>query len=275
MSLGMKICNLRKERGLSQEQLADSLNVSRQVISKWETDQALPEVDKLLSLSNLFSVSTDFLLDNEVSFDNESKKESKSLMGKILSDSGRYAVNLYKSKDRKLLFYIFSILCFIAIGVCVIVNYSIARTITWALYPIISVTYGWLIGIPVIFRKYILSICSATVLSIPFLYLLDIITPGKSWFVPLGIPSTVIGIIALWLSYLLFRYLKMNLLYKFAVSPCLLGLGANLLINRYVDSFTGTPESFLNKFINIFSYTVSILVLIVLGYLRDKKKVVE
>ena len=62
MTLGQNICRLRTERGLSQGDLADALGVSRQSIYNWEADSALPEVDKLIALSRLFGVSTDYLL---------------------------------------------------------------------------------------------------------------------------------------------------------------------------------------------------------------------
>ena len=57
MALPEKLYALRKKSGLSQEQLAEALNVSRQAISKWEGGSAMPESDKLLALSNHFGVS--------------------------------------------------------------------------------------------------------------------------------------------------------------------------------------------------------------------------
>lgn len=62
MALPEKLYALRKKSGLSQEQLAEALNVSRQAISKWEGGSATPESDKLLALSNYFGVSLDYLL---------------------------------------------------------------------------------------------------------------------------------------------------------------------------------------------------------------------
>ena len=56
MALPEKLYALRKKSGLSQEQLAEALNVSRQAISKWEGGSATPESDKLLALSNYFGV---------------------------------------------------------------------------------------------------------------------------------------------------------------------------------------------------------------------------
>lgn len=66
MKLADKIQLLRKQNGYSQEQLAETCNVSRQSISKWEADIALPEIEKLLTLSKLFRVSTDILLKDEL-----------------------------------------------------------------------------------------------------------------------------------------------------------------------------------------------------------------
>ncbi|MBP2623929.1 helix-turn-helix domain-containing protein [Streptococcus oricebi] len=62
MNLAEKIFTLRKEKQFSQEQLAEKVNVSRQSISKWESGQALPEVEKIVELSKIFQVTTDYLL---------------------------------------------------------------------------------------------------------------------------------------------------------------------------------------------------------------------
>ena len=57
-----KLIRLRKKNGWSQEELAEKLNVSRQAVSKWESAQTVPELEKLLQLSALFGVTTDYLL---------------------------------------------------------------------------------------------------------------------------------------------------------------------------------------------------------------------
>lgn len=64
MTLGEKIKEARKQCGLSQEQLAEKMNVSRSAIAKWETDKGLPDIDNLKALSQLLNVSVDYLLDN-------------------------------------------------------------------------------------------------------------------------------------------------------------------------------------------------------------------
>lgn len=67
MNFGEKLFKLRKEKGLSQEALAGQLGTTRQAVSKWENNQGFPETEKLLQLSNIFEVSTDFLLKEEKS----------------------------------------------------------------------------------------------------------------------------------------------------------------------------------------------------------------
>jgi len=62
MTIGQRIAQKRKELGLSQEALGEQLGVSRQSVFKWESDAAIPEIDKLIALSRLYSVSLDWLM---------------------------------------------------------------------------------------------------------------------------------------------------------------------------------------------------------------------
>ncbi|MCR5539031.1 MAG: helix-turn-helix domain-containing protein [Lachnospiraceae bacterium] len=66
MILADKIIELRKKNGWSQEELAELLGVSRQAVSKWESAQAIPDMNRVLKLSSVFGVSTDFLLKDEM-----------------------------------------------------------------------------------------------------------------------------------------------------------------------------------------------------------------
>ncbi len=71
MTFGEKLSKLRKEQNYTQEQLADILNVSRQSISKWESDIAYPETDKLIKMGKLFDCSMDYLLNEEITERND------------------------------------------------------------------------------------------------------------------------------------------------------------------------------------------------------------
>ena len=69
MTIGEKITVLRNAAGMSQDTLADNLSVSRQSVSKWEADQAQPQIDKVMQICKLFSVSADQLLNDEKTID--------------------------------------------------------------------------------------------------------------------------------------------------------------------------------------------------------------
>ena len=70
MQLSDKIIKLRKQNGWSQEELAEKTGVSRQAVSKWESAQSVPDIEKILLLSELFGVSTDYLLKEDIYEDN-------------------------------------------------------------------------------------------------------------------------------------------------------------------------------------------------------------
>lgn len=76
MTLGEKIYRLRTQQGLSQETFGEKLGVSRQSVSKWETDQSVPELDKIVAISDFFGVSTDQLLKDTENIQITSAQES-------------------------------------------------------------------------------------------------------------------------------------------------------------------------------------------------------
>ncbi|MBR1592866.1 MAG: helix-turn-helix transcriptional regulator [Ruminococcus sp.] len=103
MILADKIIELRKKAGLSQEELAEKINVSRQAVSKWESMQSTPDINKILSLSQIFGVSTDYLLKDDVNDaeiciadDNDTtlRKVSLSEANKFLSANTNHAFYL-------------------------------------------------------------------------------------------------------------------------------------------------------------------------------------
>ena len=62
MTIGERLLKMRKDKNLSQEEIAERLNVTRQTISKWETDQSVPDFDKIVPICNLFGITSDELL---------------------------------------------------------------------------------------------------------------------------------------------------------------------------------------------------------------------
>ena len=76
--LADKITQLRKKNGWSQEELADRMDISRQAVSKWESNQATPDIEKIIQLSSLFGVTIDSLLKEEGQHKTETYSQSQS-----------------------------------------------------------------------------------------------------------------------------------------------------------------------------------------------------
>lgn len=105
MILADKIIELRKKNGLSQEELAEKMNVSRQSVSKWEGAQSVPDLNKIIALSKIFGVSTDYLLKDEIEspeFSSENEPSSETPLRQVsmeeanefLSVNKKYSVRL-------------------------------------------------------------------------------------------------------------------------------------------------------------------------------------
>lgn len=87
MTLGEKLSKLRKENNYTQEQIADILGVSRQSVSKWESDIAYPETEKLIELGKLFDCSMDYLLKENITDKNGAP--AKILVEEVMSDKNK------------------------------------------------------------------------------------------------------------------------------------------------------------------------------------------
>ncbi|MCY7034071.1 helix-turn-helix domain-containing protein [Streptococcus sanguinis] len=92
MNLSDRIQYLRKARGISQEGLADQLGVSRQAVSKWESEQSMPDLDKIISMSDYFEVTTDYLLKGIESV--VQKEEEQSIKHRRIASNICYQLSL-------------------------------------------------------------------------------------------------------------------------------------------------------------------------------------
>lgn len=120
MLIADKIKKLRKDNNMTQEDLADKLNVSRQTVSKWETNVGVPDIDNIKAICNLFNISTDELLD----YNNELVKKKKQFI-----------------IDMSVL--LFGIIGFIVFGILLLTNKidEISSVITINAYGIISLIF--------------------------------------------------------------------------------------------------------------------------------------
>lgn len=98
MTIADRIQTLRKSKGMSQEELADAAGVSRQAVSKWESEQSTPDLDKVIILSEIFDVTTDYLLKGIEPVENHDHKTMADVVDqKILTEkNGKRAKSIFK-----------------------------------------------------------------------------------------------------------------------------------------------------------------------------------
>ena len=96
MSFGENLKNVRKQRGVTQEELAEILGVSRQAISKWESDGGYPETEKLLVISKTLNISIDYLLNDVSVMEEKEKTEKKSV---VYAPTGKIAITTYDNQN--------------------------------------------------------------------------------------------------------------------------------------------------------------------------------
>lgn len=96
MNMADRIQSLRKTKGFSQEELAEKVGVSRQAVSKWESQQSAPDIEKILLLSEIFEVSTDYLLKGTTPA-KEKESKNRELASRILyiSSTACIAIGLF------------------------------------------------------------------------------------------------------------------------------------------------------------------------------------
>ncbi|MBQ3017033.1 MAG: helix-turn-helix transcriptional regulator [Clostridia bacterium] len=111
MILADKIIKLRKKNGMSQEELAEKINVSRQSVSKWEGAQSIPDLDKIIQMSELFGVTTDYLLKDDIEEEEFSGVDVPTVKNISLEEANAYVEH---KKRSSLIIALSTFLCIIS-----------------------------------------------------------------------------------------------------------------------------------------------------------------
>lgn len=127
MILAEKIVQLRKQNGWSQEDLAEQLGVTRQSISKYESAQSIPDLDKILLLSQIFGVSTDFLIKDELDLPTEAPSETNAKDSILRKVSLQDALDFLQIKKENSLILSFGVMLCILSPICLILLASLAE----------------------------------------------------------------------------------------------------------------------------------------------------
>lgn len=193
MTLGQKIQQLRKRDGLSQENLAEQLAVTRQTISKWELDQSTPDLDLLTRLADLFGVSTDYLIRPE-----PAQLEEPS----ALPQKRRLPENIRSAAFAALTGAALAAGC-----ICLICDYFSSEGLSWSWVAIASIAAGWCILFPALAAKqHILLKTLAAVSLVPFPLLAVLASCLKQPLIfTLGSCIALVSTAALWWVYGIFR----------------------------------------------------------------------
>lgn len=124
-TFGLRLTEIRKKANISQEELAELLDVSRQSISKWENDKAYPEMTRLIFISDYFKVSLDYLMRGEEKETVELPKPEK-----LEEDKNRSLLRIWNDftsnlsdNQKRLLTVMITVLVFIIIGIGMILVY--------------------------------------------------------------------------------------------------------------------------------------------------------
>ena len=129
MTLAEKVAILRKQKGWSQEELAEKLGISRQAVSKWEGGSSIPDIDKIVGMSRLFGVSTDYLLkeesfEAEPAFAPESASEKKEAVRSVSQEEACTYLELSRKLSKRFAAAVFVL---ILSPVCLILSGGIAE----------------------------------------------------------------------------------------------------------------------------------------------------
>lgn len=231
MTIGEKIQKLRKQNGLSQEALAEKVSVTRQTISKWELGQSQPDLGFVAALSDIFNVSSDYLIRDNVEAvdtfarwkeninvektgkkkapeekDGEGKALAEKDVGSKSEDRSRKKLR-FSHKLRRLTLILCSVAALIGAGVCMICDYFISGGLSWSLMAVTSIAAGWLLALPALTAetgRMVKTLVMVTVVPIPLLaviaYTIDM------WVVFfLGSTLALIALVVMWIIYVIFR----------------------------------------------------------------------
>ncbi len=145
MTFGNRLIKLRKERGWTQEYFAEKMSVSRQSVSKWESDRSVPELEKILIISEMFSVSTDYLLKGDYT-ENKSEQrvnvqsESKVLKRKISTAQANDFIDIKKNMSNR---YAFAIMLLILSPIALIILPVLSENKVISISENYAVTYAF------------------------------------------------------------------------------------------------------------------------------------
>ena len=167
MSFGEKITALRKKKGITQEQLAEMLGVTRQTISKWELDQSTPDLNYISRLSELYEVTTDYLIKEK-----GEKTEAEDIYSEIVGqnyDQTKQIIYVNNSLSATCIAGI--VICIIGVALMLVGLIQLSESGDWMLGIILGI-FGVIVGVEMILvKKHPVLVALWTVWTTVFIFL--------------------------------------------------------------------------------------------------------
>ncbi|MCD8197955.1 MAG: helix-turn-helix domain-containing protein [Lachnospiraceae bacterium] len=199
MTLGEKIQKLRKQQGLSQEALAEKVTVTRQTISKWELGQSTPDLDFIAQLSDIFGVTSDYLI-----------KEDMTEPGELPYKKRQYRLS---ERGKRIILVFLSAMALAAICICLICDYFTAEKLSWSMISTSAIIAAWFVVLPSLTAKgkiIFKTLLAVSIVPVPLVAILALILNSPFIFT-MGMCITVVSVIAVWIIYGIFRKCYKNL----------------------------------------------------------------
>lgn len=204
--IGKFIAKCRKEKNLTQAQLAEKLNITDRAVSKWETGKSMPDSSIMLELCEILGIKVNELLRGEkIDMESYEKKADETLIALKRKNENNMTKNVIIS-------IVFSVTLFVGLMVCLICNLAISGNFTWSLIPASSIIFAWIISIPSIIlgkKGMIASLISLSVFIVPYLFLLSSLLDIKAVF-SIGTAMAAASIIYLWIIAAVFKRFGKN-----------------------------------------------------------------
>jgi len=261
MTLGKKIQKLRKQQGLSQEELAEKIIVTRQTISKWELDQSTPDLAFITQLSDFFGVSADYLIREELD------EPDALLMPK------KKEFHITERVKHRILIAL-SATAMIAIFVCLTCDYFTSEYLQWSLIATVSIVLAWCLCVPIFIAKskiILKMLITVSVLVIPYLLLLGFLLKQSIVF-KVGACVSVVTLAAVWLIYWIFQKCRSRL-WRGTGFAMLVVIPVAIIINHVATYFVSQGEFDMTS--DLFNSIITFMLAIIcfgIDYLQNRKR---
>lgn len=267
--IGEFIAGCRRERELTQAQLAEKLNITDRAVSKWENGKSMPDSAIMLELCDILGITVNELLSGEKmnmeNGENYQKKAEENLIALKKKDENNLSKNT-------LITMICSAVFLIGIMVCSICDIAISGTFTWSLIPISSILFAWVVSFPVLLlgkRGIVVGLAAFSVFIFLYLYLLGELVGVKAVF-SIGAAMAAISVLYLWILFALFRRLRERKLMAVGIT-LLISIPFMFAVNLTLSGMIGEPVADVWDILSMFVLLVAAFSVLVSDYAKRRQ----